>query len=684
MSLYLTYRPDTLEAVKGNTETLKALAGMLANKETCPHVFLLYGETGTGKTTLARIIASELGCSENDYKEINTADFRGIDSVREIISNAQFAPMEGSVRVWVVDECFAKDTLISLHDGSQKNIQDIKIGDNVLNLVGSGKVINTFNNIIPLNRVINIIFSNNTSIICSEDHLFMTPSGWIKAKNLKNNLVYNKINRNFMPDNNSLITDINGKIKTLLPKMPQAFDKKTKKILFFNLLKSSKSKASSSRNSDLYNLWKRILSQMVLFPCYLWAKMWKYISWTTSYWNDSIRSIQTKIIKLPIIFFSNRGGSKESRNAFQTYVNKQSSISRDKFNQSKRDEEDKWNPSCLARSERGEREFYSSSNSFSNSIGLENGNGNTNRTQSNRWFWLSNLLQIRYWKSFIKNSNRGGWESSQYEKSQVIRLKEGKQIEELRVENITFYKSGNNREYFSSIITDKERNQGFVELYDLEIEDHPSYIANNILVHNCQQFTKDAQNALLKILEDTPKHVYFILCTTDPQKLLSTIRGRCQQLQTKPLNEQQMFSLLRQVVRKEGEDIDKQIYDQIIETAQGHPRNALQILEQVLKVPAEERLEISKRQIDNQAEIIELCRVLLNGSKWSVVKEIITKLKDQEPESIRRVVLGYCQAVLLKSENNQAAFIMENFWEPTYDIGFPYITYACYSIINSK
>jgi DNA polymerase-3 subunit gamma/tau len=199
-----------------------------------------------------------------------------------------------------------------------------------------------------------------------------------------------------------------------------------------------------------------------------------------------------------------------------------------------------------------------------------------------------------------------------------------------------------------------------------------------------QKMTSDAQNALLKILEDTPKHVYFVLCTTDPQKLLSTIRGRCSQLQTKPLNEQQMFSLLRQVVRREGQELDKQIYDQIIETAQGHPRNALQILEQVLNVPAEERLEISKRQIDNQADIIELCRALLNGSKWSVVKEIITKLKDQEAESIRRVVLGYMQGVLLKGENNQAAFIMENFWEPTYDVGFPYITYACYSVINSK
>lgn len=39
--------------------------------------------------------------------------------------------------------------------------------------------------------------------------------------------------------------------------------------------------------------------------------------------------------------------------------------------------------------------------------------------------------------------------------------------------------------------------------------------------------TKDAQNALLKLLEDPPEHVYFILGTTDPEQLIATLRGRC-------------------------------------------------------------------------------------------------------------------------------------------------------------
>ena len=46
------------------------------------------------------------------------------------------------------------------------------------------------------------------------------------------------------------------------------------------------------------------------------------------------------------------------------------------------------------------------------------------------------------------------------------------------------------------------------------------------ILDECHQATKDFQNSLLKALEDTPDHVYFLLCTTDPSKLLKTIKNR--------------------------------------------------------------------------------------------------------------------------------------------------------------
>ena len=194
--------------------------------------------------------------------------------------------------------------------------------------------------------------------------------------------------------------------------------------------------------------------------------------------------------------------------------------------------------------------------------------------------------------------------------------------------------------------------------------------------------TQDAQSALLKTLEDTPPHVYFILCTTDPQKLLPTIRGRCSQFQVQPLTDKEMRRLLFRVVKAEGESLSKEVYEQIIQDSMGHPRNALQILAQVLSVEPEKRLEVAKRAAETQSQTIELCRALVNRASWKKICEILKGLKEEDPEQIRRAVLGYCQSILLSGkQDNRVAAIMEAFMEPFYNSGFPALVFACYSVL---
>jgi len=208
------------------------------------------------------------------------------------------------------------------------------------------------------------------------------------------------------------------------------------------------------------------------------------------------------------------------------------------------------------------------------------------------------------------------------------------------------------------------------------------------ILDECHKMSNDAQNALLKALEDTPSHVYFILCTTDPQKLISTIRGRCAQFQVRPLSDTDMMKLLRRVVKGEGASLSKKIYERIIEDAQGHPRNALQVLAQVLVVDEEARLVVAQRSAENESQTIELCRALLaNGPSWAKIASILNDLKEQhlDPEGIRRAVIGYCQAVLLKSSRNDAAArVLEKFIDPFYDSGFPELTLASYSSVYGE
>lgn len=204
------------------------------------------------------------------------------------------------------------------------------------------------------------------------------------------------------------------------------------------------------------------------------------------------------------------------------------------------------------------------------------------------------------------------------------------------------------------------------------------------LLDECHKLSSDAQNAMLKALEDTPSHVYYILSTTEPQKLLPTIKGRCSQHQVTPLSDSQMFSLLRKVIKNENENLQKIVYKQIIQDSLGSPRNALQILDQVLSVPSDQRLLVARKQAEMQSQVIELCRALLSKTGWKKISNVLSDLQGQgqEPESIKRAIIGYFSSVLLKEDNMIAGLIIEEFLKLSFYDGFPGIIFACYSIIK--
>lgn len=202
------------------------------------------------------------------------------------------------------------------------------------------------------------------------------------------------------------------------------------------------------------------------------------------------------------------------------------------------------------------------------------------------------------------------------------------------------------------------------------------------IIDECHKLSNDAQNALLKILEDTPKGVYFILCTTEPNKLISTILNRCVQYTVKPLDHRDMFKLIKKVVKAENETIHKSVYEQIIMDSLGRPRDALQILDKVLTVEEDRRIEVAKKTAEELSQSIELCRALIQGDPWKKTTLILKGLKEEDPERIRRHILGYLQSVLLDGKNDTAAAIMEEFLEPFYNTGFPGLVYACYRAIN--
>jgi DNA polymerase-3 subunit gamma/tau len=110
IALYRKYRPGNFGEVLGQDHIVKAIDGALKAGKVS-HAYLLCGPRGTGKTTIARIIAHELGTSPNDIYELDAASNRGIDDVRSIRDSVQTMPFDSKYKIYILDEVhmFTKD-----------------------------------------------------------------------------------------------------------------------------------------------------------------------------------------------------------------------------------------------------------------------------------------------------------------------------------------------------------------------------------------------------------------------------------------------------------------------------------------------------------------------------------------------------------------------------------------------
>lgn len=101
------------------------------------------------------------------------------------------------------------------------------------------------------------------------------------------------------------------------------------------------------------------------------------------------------------------------------------------------------------------------------------------------------------------------------------------------------------------------------------------------IIDEVHMLTTAAFNALLKTLEEPPAHVIFVLCTTDPQKILETILSRCQRFDFHRIGNEDIERRLAYVCEQEGFDYDDEALAIVARHAKGGMRDALSTLEQL-------------------------------------------------------------------------------------------------------
>ncbi len=101
------------------------------------------------------------------------------------------------------------------------------------------------------------------------------------------------------------------------------------------------------------------------------------------------------------------------------------------------------------------------------------------------------------------------------------------------------------------------------------------------ILDEAHSLTTDASNALLKTLEEPPEHVVFVLCTTEPHRLLDTIKGRCQAFAFTRPGLDELDTVLRCIAEGEGIEIDDAALDLVARAGRGSFRDAISVLDQL-------------------------------------------------------------------------------------------------------
>ncbi|MHC4127886.1 MAG: DNA polymerase III subunit gamma/tau [Planctomycetota bacterium] len=102
------------------------------------------------------------------------------------------------------------------------------------------------------------------------------------------------------------------------------------------------------------------------------------------------------------------------------------------------------------------------------------------------------------------------------------------------------------------------------------------------IIDEVHMLTREAFNALLKTMEEPPRHVKFILCTTEPHKVPATIRSRCQQFDFRLLSTAEIAGQLRKILEDERMSADEQVVAQVARLGRGSMRDALSLLDRLL------------------------------------------------------------------------------------------------------
>ena len=176
------------------------------------------------------------------------------------------------------------------------------------------------------------------------------------------------------------------------------------------------------------------------------------------------------------------------------------------------------------------------------------------------------------------------------------------------------------------------------------------------VIDECHMLSTAASNALLKTIEEPPSRVVFILATTNPERVLNTIKSRCQKFDFRRISPNDIFQHLSEIAEKESIEYEVQALKMIAKRSNGGMRDAQSLLEQLNLLPE----GITINNIQNllgevsESELTNLIKSLIENNPESLI-ETCNKLYDAGNEPLQIIIglLNITRDLLLHTTNNK-------------------------------
>lgn len=202
---------------------------------------------------------------------------------------------------------------------------------------------------------------------------------------------------------------------------------------------------------------------------------------------------------------------------------------------------------------------------------------------------------------------------------------------------------------------DAASNRGIDEIRGIKdtIKFAPAFLKYKVLIlDEAHQLSKDAANALLKMLEEPPAYAIFILATTEAHKMIPTIASRCQKFEFHKLSFEEMAKKLNFICKQEGIDCDPEAINLIVASSEGSMRDAEAKLNQIVNFFAGQKIKAEDvKSLLGLVDInllFELCEMLSHKDKAKALRFLNDNIeKGLDIQEFTKALVDYLRKLLI-------------------------------------